>query len=85
MIYSRIVGTGRYLPERVMTNAEFAARLETSDEWIRERTGIVQRHIAQNTQASSDLALEASNNALQAAGLKAEDLDLLIVATSTPD
>ena len=85
MIYSRIVGTGRYLPERVMTNAEFAARLETSDEWIRERTGIVQRHIAQNTQASSDLALEASNNALQAAGLKAEDLDLIIVATSTPD
>jgi 3-oxoacyl-[acyl-carrier-protein] synthase III len=85
MIYSRIVGTGRYLPERVMTNAEFAARLETSDEWIRERTGIVQRHIAEQTQASSDLALEASRNALQAAGLKAEELDLIIVATSTPD
>jgi 3-oxoacyl-[acyl-carrier-protein] synthase-3 len=85
MIYSRIVGTGRYLPERVMTNAEFAARLDTSDEWIRERTGIVQRHIAAKTQASSDLALEASRNALQAAGVKAEDLDLIVVATSTPD
>ena len=85
MIYSRIVGTGRYLPERVMTNAEFAARLDTSDEWIRERTGIVQRHIAEKGQASSDLALEASRNALQAAGVKAEELDLIIVATSTPD
>jgi 3-oxoacyl-[acyl-carrier-protein] synthase-3 len=85
VIYSRIVGTGSYLPERVMTNAEFAARLDTSDEWIRERTGIVQRHIAEKTQASSDLALEASRHALQAAGVKAEDLDLIIVATSTPD
>jgi 3-oxoacyl-[acyl-carrier-protein] synthase-3 len=68
-----------------MTNAEFAARLDTSDEWIRERTGIAQRHIAEKTQASSDLALEASRNALQAAGVKAEDLDLIVVATSTPD
>ena len=85
MIYSRIVGTGSYLPARVMTNAEFAARLETSDEWIRERTGIVQRHIAEKSQASSDLALEASQKALQAAGVKAEELDLIIVATSTPD
>ena len=85
VIYSRIVGTGSYLPERVMTNADFAARLETSDAWIRERTGIVERHIAEKNQASSDLALEASKNALQAAGLKAEDLDLIIVATSTPD
>ena len=85
MIYSRIAGTGSYLPERVMTNAEFAARLDTSDAWIRERTGIVERHIAEKTQASSDLALEASRNALQAAGVKAEDLDLIVVATSTPD
>ena len=85
MIYSRIVGTGSYLPAKVMTNAEFAARLETSDAWIRERTGIVQRHIAEKSQASSDLALEASRNALQAAGVKADDLDLIIVATSTPD
>jgi len=85
MIYSRIVGTGRYLPARVMTNAEFAARLDTSDAWIRERTGIVQRHVAEKSQASSDLALEASRQALAAAGVKAEELDLIIVATSTPD
>jgi 3-oxoacyl-[acyl-carrier-protein] synthase-3 len=68
-----------------MTNAEFAARLDTSDEWIRERTGIVQRHIAAESQTSSDLALEASRAALVAAGMKAADVDLIIVATSTPD
>ena len=85
MIYSRIAGTGSYLPARVMTNAEFAARLETSDAWIRERTGIVQRHIAEKSQASSDLALEASRRALDAAGLRPDDIDLIIVATSTPD
>ena len=85
MIYSRIVGTGSYLPPRVVTNAEFAARLDTSDAWIRERTGIAQRHIADASQASSDLALEASRAALAAAGVKAEDLDLIVVATSTPD
>jgi 3-oxoacyl-[acyl-carrier-protein] synthase-3 len=85
MIYSRICGTGSYLPARIMTNAEFAARLDTSDAWIRERTGIVQRHIAENTQTSSDLALEASNQALQAAGVAAQEIDLIIVATSTPD
>jgi 3-oxoacyl-[acyl-carrier-protein] synthase III len=85
MIYSRIVGTGSYLPPRVMTNADFAARLETSDAWIRERTGIAQRHIADASQASSDLALEASRAALAAAGVPAADLDLIVVATSTPD
>jgi 3-oxoacyl-[acyl-carrier-protein] synthase III len=86
MIYSRIAGTGSYLPPRVMTNHDFAARgLDTSDEWIRERTGIVQRHIADESQASSDLALEASRRALQAAGVQAADLDLIVVATSTPD
>jgi 3-oxoacyl-[acyl-carrier-protein] synthase III len=85
MIYSRICGTGSYLPPRIVTNAEFAARLDTSDAWIRERTGIVQRHIADRTQASSDLALEASKQALQAAGMAAADIDLIVVATSTPD
>jgi 3-oxoacyl-[acyl-carrier-protein] synthase-3 len=85
MKYSRIVGTGSYLPSRVMTNADFAARLDTSDAWIRERTGIVQRHIADESQASSDLALEASRRALQAAGVAAGELDLIVVATSTPD
>jgi 3-oxoacyl-[acyl-carrier-protein] synthase-3 len=85
MIYSRIVGTGSYLPPRVVTNAEFAARLDTSDEWIRERTGIAQRHIADESQSSSDLALEASRAALAAAGIRAEELDMIVVATSTPD
>jgi 3-oxoacyl-[acyl-carrier-protein] synthase-3 len=85
MIYSRIVGTGSYLPPRVVTNAEFAARLDTSDEWIRERTGIAQRHIADESQSSSDLALEASRAALAAAGIRAEQLDMIVVATSTPD
>jgi 3-oxoacyl-[acyl-carrier-protein] synthase-3 len=85
MIYSRIVGTGSYLPPRVVGNAEFASRLDTSDQWIRERTGIVQRHIADESQASSDLALAASRAALEAASLRPEDVDLIIVATSTPD
>jgi len=85
MIFSRIVGTGSYLPPRIMTNDEFARRLATSDEWIHERTGIRSRHIDDAAQGSSDLALQASRSALQAAGLAAEDLDLIIVATSTPD
>ena len=85
MIYSRIIGTGGYLPERIVDNHEFARRLDTSDAWIRERTGIVQRHIAAEGQASSDLALEASKRALEAAGTDASQIDLIIVATSTPD
>jgi 3-oxoacyl-[acyl-carrier-protein] synthase-3 len=68
-----------------MTNHDFAARLDTSDAWIRERTGIVQRHIAEESQASSDLAAEASRSALRSAGLDPADIDLIIVATSTPD
>jgi 3-oxoacyl-[acyl-carrier-protein] synthase-3 len=85
LTWSRIAGTGSYLPPRIVTNDELAARLDTSDAWIRERTGIRQRHIAEQSQASSDLALEASRRALQAAGLEAADLDLIVVATSTPD
>jgi 3-oxoacyl-[acyl-carrier-protein] synthase-3 len=83
--YARIVGTGSYLPPRVVHNDEFAARLQTSDAWIRERTGIVQRHIADESQASSDLALQASRAALSAAGVRADELDLIVLATSTPD
>ncbi len=82
---ARIVGTGSYLPPRIVTNAELAQRVDTSDEWIVSRTGIRQRHIADESQTSSDLALAASREALQAAGVKASDLDLIIVATSTPD
>ncbi len=85
MIYSRIAGTGSYLPSRIVKNAEFAQTLDTSDEWIRERTGIAQRHIAEESQTSSDLALEASRAAIQAAGVQAGEVDLIIVATSTPD
>jgi len=85
VIFSRITGTGSYLPPRVVTNEEFAQRLATSDEWIRERTGIAQRHIADESQASSDLAAAASLAAMQAAGVEAGDIDLIIVATSTPD
>jgi len=83
--FSRIAGTGSYLPPRVMTNDDFAKRLETSDAWIRERTGIASRHIADEKQTSSDLALEASQRALEAAGVDAKEIDLIIVATSTPD
>ena len=85
MKYARIVGTGSYLPPRVVTNAELAQRVETSDEWIVTRTGIRQRHIAEPSQSSSDLALEASREALRAAGIDAKSLDLIVVATSTPD
>jgi len=85
MTRSRIVGTSSYLPAKAMTNHEFAQRLDTSDEWIRERTGIAVRHIAEPEQASSDLALEASRRALEAAGLKADDIGMIVVATSTPD
>ena len=86
MTYSRIVGTGSYLPKQVVTNADFAKRgLDTNDVWIRERTGIAQRHIAEKEQTSSDLALAACRNALQAADLQPGDIDLIVVATSTPD
>jgi 3-oxoacyl-[acyl-carrier-protein] synthase-3 len=85
VIYSRIVGTGSGLPQKIVTNAELASRMDTSDEWIQTRTGIRQRHIAEPSQTSSDLALPASREALSAAGLAPSDVDLIIVATSTPD
>jgi len=83
--FSRIVGTGSYLPPRIVKNEEFSRRLDTSDAWIRERTGISERRIAAESQTSSDLALEAGRAALAAAQLKPADIDLVIVATSTPD
>ena len=85
MIYSRIVGTGSSLPEKIVTNDDLAKRMDTSDEWIRARTGICQRHIADASQTSSDLALPASLQALASAGMVPADVDLIIVATSTPD
>jgi 3-oxoacyl-[acyl-carrier-protein] synthase-3 len=85
MIRSRIAGTGSYLPPTILSNDELSKRVDTSDQWIQERTGIKQRHIADKSQTSSDLALQASRRALEAAGMKAEQIDLIIVATSTPD
>ncbi len=80
-----MIGTGSYLPEKVLTNHELAQMVDTSDEWIHERTGIRQRCIAAEGEYTSDLALHASLKALEAAGLAAQGLDLIVVATSTPD
>nr|WP_310522815.1 beta-ketoacyl-ACP synthase III [Polymorphobacter sp.] len=85
MIRARIIGTGSYLPSHILTNAELAARVDTSDEWIVERTGIRQRHIAAKGEFTSDLATAAATKALKNAGLTAADVDLIIVATATPD
>ena len=89
-LYSRITGTGSYLPPRRLTNADLVAELaakgvETSDDWIVERTGIRARHFAAADATCSDLAVHAARNALEAAGVQAQDIDLIIVATSTPD
>jgi len=83
--YSRIVGTGSYLPEKVVTNDDLARSINTSDEWIRTRSGIRSRHVAAEGQMASDLALPAAKKALQAAGVNSGDIDLIIVATTTPD
>ncbi len=82
---AQIIGCGSYLPERIVTNAELAQRLETSDEWIRERSGITQRHIAADGQFTSDLATRAAQAALDKAGMSAGDVDLIVLATATPD
>jgi 3-oxoacyl-[acyl-carrier-protein] synthase III len=84
-MFSRIIGTGSYLPERVVTNDELARTVDTSDEWVRTRTGIRSRHVAAEGQLASDLALPAAQGALQSAGVKPADIDLIIVATTTPD
>jgi len=80
-----VTGCGSYLPARVLTNDELAKRVDTSDEWIRQRTGIRQRHIAAEGELTSDLGLSAARAALQAAELDAEDIDLVVCATTTPD
>lgn len=84
-VYSRIAGTGSYLPAMVLTNKDLEARVETSDEWIYSRTGIRERHVAADDEKASDLAVAASRRALEAAGIAAGDLSLIIVATTTPD
>lgn len=85
VIRSAVTGVGSYLPEQVVTNADLAQIVDTSDEWIVERTGIRQRHKARDDQPTSDLAVEASNRALTDAGRTAADVDLIVVATTTPD
>jgi 3-oxoacyl-[acyl-carrier-protein] synthase-3 len=85
VIRSVVQGCGSYLPERVVTNADLATKMDTSDEWIQQRTGIRQRHIVADGEMTSHLALKASERALAHAGLKASDLDLIVLATATPD
>jgi len=85
MTYARIIGTGGYLPEKVMTNHDLEKMVDTSDQWIRERTGIEQRHIAADDETTVDLAERASRLAIEAAGIDPSEIDLIILATSTPD
>lgn len=85
MIYSSITGTGGYLPERIMDNAELEQMVDTSDEWIKSRTGVVKRHIAAEDEMTCDLAEHAARMAMEAASVSADDVDLIIVATTTPD
>jgi 3-oxoacyl-[acyl-carrier-protein] synthase-3 len=84
-IYARIAGTGSYLPEKVLTNADLEKFVETTDEWIRDRTGIRERHIAADGETTGDLAFHAATRALEAAGVSAKELDLIVLGTTTPD
>ena len=85
MTYSRITGTGSYLPEKILTNADLEKMVDTSDQWIRERTGIRQRHIVADNETTSDMVEIAARRAIDAAGIVSSDIDLIIVATTTPD
>lgn len=84
MIYSRIAGTGSYLPEKVLTNHDLESMVETTDQWITDRTGIKKRHIVADDETTTDLAYEAAIKAIEAAGIENHDIDLIIVATTTP-
>ena len=84
-VYSRIAGTGSYLPEKVLTNADLEKMVETNDEWIVSRSGIRERHIAADGETTGDLAFHAATRALEAAGLAAADIELVVVGTTTPD
>ena len=85
MSHSKIIGTGSYLPEKVLTNADLEKMVETSDAWIRERTGIRERHIAAAEETTCDLAEKAARQAIEAAGIDTLEIDLIIIATTTPD
>ena len=85
MTYARIAGTGAYLPERIVTNQDLEKSMDTSDEWIRERTGIKRRHIAADDEKTSDIGLAAARRAIEMAGIEVDAIDLIIVGTCTPD
>ncbi|MCE7903783.1 MAG: ketoacyl-ACP synthase III, partial [Gammaproteobacteria bacterium PRO9] len=85
MRYSRIAGTGRYLPERILTNRELESMVDTTEEWITARTGIERRHLAADGQTTSDLAEQAARQAMEAAGVTADEIDFVVVGTTTPD
>ena len=85
MTYSRIVGTGRYLPERIMTNFDLEKIVDTTDEWIRTRTGVERRHVIEEDQTTSDMCIEAAKIAIDDAGIDVSDIDLVITGTTTPD
>jgi 3-oxoacyl-[acyl-carrier-protein] synthase III len=85
LIHSRIIGTGSYLPAKVVTNYDLEKMVDTTHDWIFSRSGIVERHVAAEGEMSSDLAFQASSRAIEAAGISANDIDLIIVATTTPD
>ena len=85
MTYSRIVGTGRYLPERIMTNADLEKIVDTNDEWIRTRTGVERRHVCAPDQTTSEMCIEAAKVAIEDAGIDVSDIDLVITGTTTLD
>jgi len=85
LIHSRIIGTGSYLPAKIVTNYDLEKMVDTTHDWIFSRSGIVERHVAAEGEMSSDLAFQASSRAIEAAGISANDIDLIIVATTTPD
>ena len=85
MTYSRIVGTGRYLPEKIMTNFDLEKIVDTTDEWIRTRTGVERRHVVEPEQTTSDMCCEAARAAMEDAGVKPEDIDFVVTGTTTPD
>ena len=84
-VYARIAGTGSYLPEKLLTNEDLAKQVDTSDEWIRSRTGIRERHIAAEGETTGDLGYQAALRALEAAGVDASEIDMIVVGTTTPD
>ncbi|MDP6694308.1 MAG: beta-ketoacyl-ACP synthase III [Gammaproteobacteria bacterium] len=84
-MYSRIAGTGHFAPDKVLTNADMEKLVDTTDEWIRSRSGIERRHVAADDEATSDIAVEAAKIAIEAAGVKPDDIDFIVVGTTTPD